>query len=130
MTAGERAALMRGLLEAFNSQRFPEYVAAFHENAVIEYPQSGERIHGRTNILRMFTAFAAPPTLRAWRTDSAGEFVVLHAAVDYPGVAEPWFAMIEFQFDGDLIVRETAFFGPAFPAAEWRKPFAGVEPFA
>lgn len=130
MTAGEHAARMQGLLEAFNSRRFPEYVAAFHENAVIEYPQSGERVHGRSNMLRMFSAFAAPPTFRAWRTDTVGDVVIVHAAANYPDVADPWFAIIEFVFDGGLIARETAYFAPAFPAAQWRSPFVDVKPFA
>lgn len=55
MAATDRVHRMEQLLEAFNSRRFADYVAAFHENAVIEYPQSGERILGRKNMLAMFS---------------------------------------------------------------------------
>ncbi len=130
MTAKEHERRLGELLDAFNSRRFPEYVAGFHDHAVIEYPQSGERIHGRRNILGMFTAFVSPPTLHAWRVDSTGETVLVHAVVQYPGTPEPWFAVIQFQFEGALIVRETAYFAAAFPAAQWRKPFARVAAFA
>lgn len=117
------------LIDLFNSRRFAEYVAGFHEHAVIEYPQSGERVHGRRNMLGMFTAFAAPPTFRVWRVDGAGDVALVHAAAHYPGSGD-WFALIEYQFDGDAVVRETAYFGAPFPPAEWRKPFVRVAGFA
>ncbi len=85
-------------------------------------------MHGRKSILGMFNAFAAPPTFRAWRIDSAGDIVLVHAAGHYPGL-DPLFVLIEYQFDGALIVRETAYFGAAFTAADWRRPFVKVERF-
>lgn len=128
MAPTERELVVTKLVEAFNQRQFADYVAGFHDDAIIEYPQSGERVQGRRQMLAMFTAFAGPPTFRAWRTDSAGDLVVVHAAADYPGM-EPWFVVIEFQFAGALIARETAYFGAAFAPAEWRKPFVHVAPF-
>jgi hypothetical protein len=116
------------LIDLFNARRFADYVAAFHERAVIEYPQSGERVHGRQDMLGMFTAFAAPPTFRVWRIDGAGDVVLVHAAAHYPGSGD-WFALIEYQFEGDAVVRETAYFGAPFPPAEWRRPFVRVASF-
>lgn len=124
-----RSARIAELLDAFNARRFEEYVGGFHEDAVIEYPQSGERVLGRRNLLGMFTAFAAPPMFRTWRIDSAGDTVLVHALGDYPGL-DPFFVLIEYRFAGDLIDRETAYFGSAFAPAEWRKPFVEVRPFA
>jgi hypothetical protein len=37
--------------------------------------------------------------------------------------------LLEYQFEGEAIVRETAYFGAAFPPAEWRSRFVRVEPF-
>jgi hypothetical protein len=129
MGAPDHEGKLASLLDAFNARRFSDYVAGFYADAVIEYPQSGERIHGRDTMLGMFTAFAAPPTFRVWRTEGAGDIVVVHAAVHYPGTPEPWFALIEFQFVGDLIARETAHFAAPFAPADWRTPFVRVASF-
>jgi hypothetical protein len=74
-----RTERLRQLIRGFNSRRFDEYAAAFHEDVVIEYPQSGERIHGRANALAMFGAFATAPTFDVWRIDASGDIAVVHA---------------------------------------------------
>jgi SAM-dependent methyltransferase len=125
----DRTELIRQLIGAFNSRRFDEYAAAFHEDAVIEYPQSGERIHGRATALAMFGAFATAPTFDVWRIDASGDIAVVHAMGNYPD-SEPWHVLLEYQFEGDAIVRETAYFGAAFPPAAWRSQFVRVEPFS
>ena len=124
-----RRARIEELVEAFNERRFEEYVAGFHDDAVVEYPQSGERVRGRRNLLGMFTAFAAPPTFRTWRIDTDGDTVLVHAMGDYPGL-DPLFVLIEYRFNGDRIAQETAYFGSAFAPADWRKPFVEVRPFS
>lgn len=116
------------LIDLFNTRRFADYVAGFREDAVIEYPQSGERVHGRQDMLDMFTAFAAPPTFRVWRLERAGDVVLVHTAARYPAAGE-WFALIVYRFEGDAVARETAYFGAPFPPAQWRKPFVRVASF-
>lgn len=129
MASADYSTLLRRLIDAFNSRQFAEYTAAFDEAAVIEYPQSGERIEGRSDALAMFRAFADPPTFDVWRVDTSGHVAVLHAVAHYPG-SEPIHAVLEYQFDGPLIVRETAYFGASFAPAEWRRPFVRVRPFS
>jgi hypothetical protein len=102
-----RTERLRQLIGAFNSRRFDEYAAAFDEDVVIEYPQPGERIHGRANALAMFGAFATAPTFDVWRIDASGDIAVVHATGHYPD-SDPWYVMLEYQFAGDMIVRETA----------------------
>ncbi|MBM3940929.1 MAG: hypothetical protein FJ318_08620 [SAR202 cluster bacterium] len=128
MAASPRQDRIATLIDHFNNRRFADYAEGFHECAVIEYPQSGERVHGRQRIQAMLTAFAAPPTFHAWRIDGGGDLVMLHAAAHYPG-PEPLFAVIEFQFDGALVARETAYFASSFPAPDWRRPFVEVRGF-
>lgn len=128
MVSADYSNLLRRLIGVFNNRQFAEYAAAFHEDAVIEYPQSGERIEGRSNALAMFRAFVEPPTFDVWRVDSSGDMAVLHAIAYYPG-SEPIYAVLEYQFDGALVVRETAYFGAPFTPADWRRPFVRVLPF-
>jgi SAM-dependent methyltransferase/ketosteroid isomerase-like protein len=95
----DRTELIHHLIAASNGRRFDEYAAAFHEDAVIEYPQSGERILGRANALAMFRAYATPPTFDAWRIDASGDIAVVHATGHYPD-SEPWHVLLEYQFAG------------------------------
>jgi hypothetical protein len=37
--------------------------------------------------------------------------------------------MLEYQFKGDAIARETAYFGASFPPAAWRSSYVRVERF-
>ena len=123
-----RTELIHELIGALNGRGFDEYAAAFHEDAVIEYPQSGERILGRANALAMFRVFATPPTFDAWRIDASGDIAVVHATGHYPD-SEPWHVLLEYQFAGDVIARETACFGVSFPPAAWRSSHVRVERF-
>lgn len=124
-----RAARIAELIDAFNNRCFEEYVAGFHDDAVIEYPQSGERIEGSARMLGIFRAFAAAPTFEAWRIDGSADLAVLHAIVRYPG-GDALFATLEYQFSGDRVRRETAYFAAPFEPAGWRAPFARVASFA
>lgn len=117
------------LIDAFNHRRFEDYVAGFHGDAIIEYPESDDRIEGSAKMLGMFRAFAAAPTFEAWRIDGNDDLAVLHAIVRYPG-GDPLFAMLEYRFSGDRVSRETAYFAAPFEPAAWRTPFVRVESFA
>jgi ketosteroid isomerase-like protein len=124
----DRTELIHHLIAASNGRRFDEYAAAFHEDAVIEYPQSGERILGRANALAMFRAYATPPTFDAWRIDASGDIAVVDATGHYPD-SEPWHVLLEYQFAADVIVRETAYFGASFPPAAWQSANVRLEKF-
>ena len=49
------------LIEGLNTRDLELFHAQFHEDSVMEYPQSGERISGGENRRRVYGAFPALP---------------------------------------------------------------------
>jgi ketosteroid isomerase-like protein len=56
-----RRARIRRLVEAINTQEMEPFDAIYHDDVVIEWPQSGEVIRGKQNIRELRLAFPTPP---------------------------------------------------------------------
>lgn len=110
------------MLEAFNQRRFADFAGCYTTDAVITYPQSGERIMGRDNILARVQAFPTPPRFTVTNLESAGHLVVAEADVDY-GQGPPWKGAFIYTMTGGKVTFETAYFAAPFDAADWRAPF-------
>ena len=95
----------------------------FHEDSVIEFPQSGERIVGGVNRRAVYSSFPGRPTLR--RVRALGNLVVAEVSVDY-GDATDWRAVFIYELRGGKISQATAYWTQPFPAAASRAPW--VEP--
>ncbi|MDF2750259.1 MAG: nuclear transport factor 2 family protein, partial [Gaiellaceae bacterium] len=107
------------LVRALNEHDLDAFDAQFHEDSIIDYPQSGERIVGRANRRAIYEAFPRLPTVTPTTISSAGDLAVLEAAFDY-GDGAPWLAVIVFELRDGRIVRERAYWAQPFAAAEWR----------
>jgi ketosteroid isomerase-like protein len=84
----------------------------YHEDAVLEYPQSGERIRGRHNIQ---SSRAAQPNRKRFavrRIVGAGDFWVTEYVLSYDG--RPSFTVSIMEFRDGKIARETQYFGDPF----------------
>ena len=96
----------------------------YHEDAVLEYPQSGERIRGRAGIQ---ATRALHPRERHFSIrrilGSAGVWVTEYV-ITYDGT--PSFTVSVMEFRDGKVSRETQYFGDPFPAAPWRADW--VEP--
>ena len=95
-------------------------LALYQDDAVADWPQSGERVVGRKNILavlRNYPGGTPTGTLRAVR--AAGDLAVGETLVTYPDGTR-WFTAEIFEFQDGKVARETAYFGQAFEAPEWR----------
>jgi hypothetical protein len=84
----------------------------YREDAVLEYPQSGERIRGRANIQasRRLQPNAKRFTVR--RIVGSGDVWVTEFILTYDGVPSYSVSIMEF-LDG-RVARETQYFGEAF----------------
>jgi ketosteroid isomerase-like protein len=107
------------LVRALNEHDLELFDAQFHEDSVIEYPQSGERIVGRQNRRAVYEAFPGLPTVTPRRITTAGELAVLEAGFDY-GDGAPWQTVLVFELRDGRIARETAYWTQPFAAAKWR----------
>lgn len=96
----------------------------YHEDAVLEFPQSGERFRGKANMQGFREQYPAdrvefePREIRGGGDVWIGEGLVL-----YDGANPHNFVWIA-EFRGDLVQRETIYFAEPFPAPDWRKPWA------
>jgi hypothetical protein len=96
----------------------------YREDAVLEYPQSGERIRGRSNI--QASRFAQPSEKRftVSRILGAADLWITEFVVTYDG--RPSYAVSIMELKDGKVARETQYFSDAFePApsrAQWVEP--------
>jgi hypothetical protein len=84
----------------------------YREDAVLEYPQSGERIRGRRNILSSRAAQPNRKHFKVRRIIGAGDLWVTEYVLSYDG--RPSFTVSIMEFLGGKVARETQYFGDPF----------------
>ena len=95
----------------------------YHEDAVLEFPQSGERFVGKANMKGFRARYPARVDFEPREVRGAGDHWVGEGRVLYDGANAVHFVWIA-EFRDDLIARETIYFAEPFPAPGWRKPWA------
>ncbi len=95
-----------------------EYEAR-HEDYIVEFPQSGERMT-RDGLRAMQEVYpGGPPRIRLRRLMGAGDLWIGESVADYPdGKTYHGVAIVEFR-DGKMW-RDTRYFGEPFDAPAWR----------
>ena len=93
----------------------------YHADAVLEYPQSGERIRGRSNIQTTRTRQPSDKRFVVRRIIGHGDLWVSEYILTYDG--KPSYTVSIMEFTGDKIARETQYFADPFVApasrAQW-----------
>jgi hypothetical protein len=90
----------------------------YRDDAVLNYPQSGERIHGRRNIQE--SRFVQPNKKRftVRRIIGNGDLWVTEFVLSYDGI--PSYAVSIMEFRDGLVVNETQYFADRFDPAPSR----------
>jgi ketosteroid isomerase-like protein len=96
------------LVDALNRRDLELFDQQFHEDSVMEYPQSGERIVGGNNRRAVYAAFPGLPRVKVRRMVVSGDLAVLEAALDY-GNGTDWHAVLVFELRDRKIATETAY---------------------
>src|SRR5580658_4557052 len=94
------------------------------EDAVLEYPQSGERIRGRRNIQITRTKQPSEKRFAVRRIIGGGDLWITEYILTYDG--KPSYTGSIMEFRGNKGARETQYFGDPFEASAWRAQW--VEP--
>ena len=93
----------------------------YHEDAVLEYPQSGERIRGRRNIQITRTQQPSKKRFVIQRIIGRGDLWVTEYILTYDG--KPSYTVSVMEFRGEKVARETQYFAdpfePAASRAQW-----------
>lgn len=93
--------------------------ALYHEDAILDYPQSRERILGRRNIQRTRTLQPNSKRFAFRRTLGAGDLWVTEFVLTYD--ERPVFTVSIMEFRGIRVAHETQYFADPFAAAVWRR---------
>src|ERR1700722_20292160 len=88
------------------------------EDAVLEYPQSGERIRGRRNIQITRTNQPNKKRFAVRRICGGGDFWDTEYILRYD--SKPPYTVSIMEFSGDKVARETQYFAAPFEASAWR----------
>jgi hypothetical protein len=88
------------------------------EDAVLEYPQSGERIRGRRNIQVTRTNQPSKKRFAVRRIIGSGDLWITEYILTYDG--KPSYTVSIMEFRGNKVGRETQYFAEPFEASAWR----------
>jgi hypothetical protein len=104
---------------ASNSGDFATEHDIYEDDAVLDYPQSRERILGRQNI--QITRTLQPNTKRftIHRIMGSDDLWVTEYVLTYD--AQPFYTVSIMEFRGVKVAHETQYFAAPFEASEWRK---------
>ena len=96
--------------------------AIYATDAILDYPQSGERFRGRSTIQAQRGGHPAERHFTIRRILGHGDLWVSECVITYDGV--PTFSLSVMEFNGDLVTHETQYFADPFPAAPGRAALA------
>jgi hypothetical protein len=95
----------------------------YHDDAVLEFPQSGERFVGKENFQTWRKKYPAKLDFRVRRVTSAGDLWVCENLISYDG--SPWsFTVNILQFRDGKISHERIYIMEGWDAAPWRAEWA------
>ena len=90
----------------------------YREDAVLEYPQSGELTRGRSNIQGQRESQPNKKRFAIRRIIGSGDLWVTELILTYDG--KPTYTVSIMEFTGDKVARETQYFADPFVAPVWR----------
>ncbi|SHV18799.1 nuclear transport factor 2 family protein [Mycobacteroides abscessus] len=119
---------LRGALEAHwaasDANDFDAEHRVYRDDAVLEYPQSGERIRGRANIQASREAQPNKKRFTVRRITGGGELWISELVSTYD--EQPFYVVSIMEFEDSEVVRETQYFGkpfaPGASRAQWVEP--------
>lgn len=125
MSEDENRAVVERLIQCLNDRKIEVMDDLFHEDAVMDWPQSGERIVGGDARRGVYGAFPVLPTITPRRMLAAGDLVVAEATLDYDGPV--FHSTFIFELRDGKIARETAYWAEPFDPPEWRSQWVTLD---
>lgn len=119
-------------------KRYFEYAGAdveraneiYHEDAVLEFPQSGERFEGVATFTEWRRQYPADPDkvrFKLRRVTVRPDLAVIELTASYDG--ESWLQGVQLlEFRGEKVARERIYVAERWEAPEWRAPWRSEVP--
>ncbi len=99
----------------------------YQEDAVLEFPQSGERFEGLVNFKEWRRQYPADVRFRVRRLTVREDLAVVECSVSYNG--GPWvFGVQVLEFRDDRVARERVYVAEGWEAPAWRAPWRSPTP--
>jgi hypothetical protein len=99
----------------------------YHDDAVLEFPQSGERFEGVQNFKEWREKYPAALKFHTRRITHRDDVVVVENLISYDGA--PWmFSVSLLEFRGERVAHERIYIMDGWEAAEWRAPWRADAP--
>ena len=93
--------------------------AMYTEDAVLEFPQSGERFVGVENMREWRSRYPAQTSITFRETRGRDDLWITELSIRYDDGPEA-FGLAIHELRGDKIARETIYYAGSFEAPEWR----------
>src|SRR6204780_2943196 len=120
--SGERDQEIRAALDqhwaASEASDFGTEHLIYDEDAVLDYPQSGERTRGRSNIQKQRSIQPSKKQFSIRRIIGSGDLWVTEYILTYDG--KPSYTVSIMEFRGDKVAHETQYFADPFVAPAFR----------
>jgi len=120
--SGTRDQEIRAALErhwaASDANDFETEHLIYHQDAVLEYPQSGELTRGRSNIQGQRASQPNKKRFSIRRIVGSGDLWVTEFILTYDN--KPSYTVSIMEFKGDKVARETQYFADPFVAPAFR----------
>jgi hypothetical protein len=100
--------------------------AIYAEDAILDYPQSGERFRSRATIAAQRGGHPAERHFTVLRINGGGDLWVSECIITYDGA--PTYSVSIMEFAGDHVAHETQYFADPFGAPSWRTALAEPMP--
>jgi hypothetical protein len=91
----------------------------YHDDAVLEFPQSGERFEGVENFREWRSTYPASTSFEIRRVRGGDDLWVAEGSISYDQ-GSPNFAISILEFRGDKIARESIYVSDGWEPPEWR----------
>jgi hypothetical protein len=96
----------------------------YRDDAILEFPQSGERFVGVKNFRAWRSIYPAKLKFQVRRIHGSGDLWVAETSISYDG--GPWkYGVSILQFREDKVAHETIYVSDGWEAPEWRAPWRG-----
>ena len=107
------------LISCINDHKIEVMDELFHDDAIMDWPQSGEKVVGADNRRGIYKSFPQLPIITPRRMVSDGDLVVAEASLNY-GSGPDFKTVFIFEFKDGKIAKETAYWSESFEAPAWR----------
>ena len=102
--------------------------AIYATDAILDYPQSGERFRSRATIAAQRGGHPADRHFTVLRISGGGHLWVSECVITYDG--KPSYSVSIMEFSGGFVAHETQYFADPFDPAPWRAALAEPMPRA